>query len=139
MYSFYATKTIATGEGGMIVTGDPALARRMKLMRLHGIDRGVHDRQPSTRPSWYYEVVAPGFKYNMTDISAALGIHQLAKAGAIAKAARKRLRGVIAKPLPGSPSWRPVWLGLRIRTPGTSTSSSSRSSTSAFPAIASSS
>jgi len=80
VFSFYATKTITTGDGGMVVTDDPSIADRMRLMRLHGIDRTVHDRRQSTRPSWYYEVLAPGFKYNMTDIAAALGIHQLAKA-----------------------------------------------------------
>lgn len=81
-YSFYATKTIATGEGGMVVTADRALAERMGTMRLHGINRDVFDRYSSTVPSWYYEVVAPGFKYNMTDIAAAIGIHQLRKAQA---------------------------------------------------------
>ncbi len=81
-YSFYATKTIATGEGGMVVTADAAMAERMRTMRLHGINRDVFDRYSSSVPSWYYEVVAPGFKYNMTDIAAAIGIHQLRKAEA---------------------------------------------------------
>jgi len=80
VFSFYATKTITTGEGGMVTTDDDALAARIKTMRLHGINRDVWDRYTSTKPSWYYEVVAPGFKYNLTDIAAALGIHQLAKA-----------------------------------------------------------
>lgn len=79
VFSFYATKTIATGEGGMIVTRDGQLARRCRLMRLHGIDRDVFDRYTSKAPSWFYRVVAPGFKYNMTDIAAAIGIHQLRK------------------------------------------------------------
>lgn len=82
VYSFYATKTIATGEGGVVVTTDPALAERVRTMRLHGISRDVFDRYSSTAPSWYYEVVAPGFKYNMTDIAASIGIHQLRKAEA---------------------------------------------------------
>lgn len=82
VYSFYVTKTIATGEGGMVVTADPALAERIRTMRLHGINRDVFDRYSSTVPSWYYEVVAPGFKYNMTDVAAAIGIHQLRKAWA---------------------------------------------------------
>ncbi len=81
VFSFYATKTITTGEGGMVVTRDPAIAQRCRVMRLHGIDRDAFDRYTSQRPAWYYEVVAPGFKYNMTDVAAALGIHQLAKAG----------------------------------------------------------
>lgn len=80
VYSFYATKTISTGEGGMVVTDDDALASRIKVMRLHGINRDVFDRYTSDKPSWYYEVIAPGYKYNMTDIAAALGIHQLRQA-----------------------------------------------------------
>jgi dTDP-4-amino-4,6-dideoxygalactose transaminase len=77
VFSFYANKTITTGEGGMIVTRDAALAERCKVMRLHGINRDAFDRFTAKVPSWYYEVVAPGFKYNLTDIAAALGIHQL--------------------------------------------------------------
>lgn len=80
VFSFYATKTITTGEGGMLVTRRPELARRARVMRLHGIDRDAFDRYRATRPSWYYEVVAPGFKYNMTDVAASLGLHQLRKA-----------------------------------------------------------
>jgi dTDP-4-amino-4,6-dideoxygalactose transaminase len=80
VFSFYATKTIATGEGGMLVTRRGDVARRARIMRLHGIDRDAFDRYTSSRPSWYYEVVAPGFKYNMTDLAAALGLHQLRKA-----------------------------------------------------------
>lgn len=80
VFSFYATKTIATGEGGMVTTQDDALASRIKLMRLHGINRDVWDRYTSKKPSWYYEVIAPGFKYNLTDIASAIGICQLKKA-----------------------------------------------------------
>jgi len=80
VYSFYVTKTLATGEGGMIVTANPDYAERIRTLRLHGISRDVFDRDSSDQPSWFYEVIAPGFKYNMTDISAALGIHQLRKA-----------------------------------------------------------
>lgn len=80
VFSFYATKTITTGEGGMIVTRNPDLAKRMKIMRLHGISRDAFDRYTSTKPAWYYEVVAPGFKYNLTDIASSMGIHQLKKA-----------------------------------------------------------
>jgi dTDP-4-amino-4,6-dideoxygalactose transaminase len=79
VYSFYATKTLATGEGGMIATRNPEIAARCRVMRLHGISRDAFDRYSSKTPSWYYEVVAPGFKYNMTDIAASLGIHQLKK------------------------------------------------------------
>lgn len=80
VFSFYATKTITTGEGGMIVTRNQEIARRCRVMRLHGINSDAFDRYTSTKPFWSYEVVAPGFKYNMTDVAAALGIHQLKKA-----------------------------------------------------------
>jgi len=80
VFSFYATKTITTGEGGMIVTRDPEIAKRCRTMRLHGISRDAFDRYTSTKPSWHYEVIAPGFKYNMTDLASSLGIHQLKKA-----------------------------------------------------------
>lgn len=79
VFSFYATKPLATGEGGMVVTKNRGIAERCKVMRLHGINRDAFDRYVSTRPAWYYEVVAPGFKYNMTDLAAAIGIHQLKK------------------------------------------------------------
>ena len=77
VFSFYANKTITTGEGGMVVTRDPELAARMKVMRLHGMSRDAFDRFTAKVPSWYYEIVAPGFKYNLTDIAAAIGLHQL--------------------------------------------------------------
>jgi dTDP-4-amino-4,6-dideoxygalactose transaminase len=82
VFSFYATKTITTGEGGMIVTRDFGLAERCRVMRLHGISRDAFDRYVSTEPSWHYEVIAPGFKYNLTDIASAIGIQQLKKAWA---------------------------------------------------------
>jgi dTDP-4-amino-4,6-dideoxygalactose transaminase len=80
VFSFYANKTITTGEGGMLVTRNAELAARAKVMRLHGMSRDAFDRFTATVPSWYYEIVAPGFKYNLTDIAAALGLHQLKKA-----------------------------------------------------------
>lgn len=80
VFSFYANKTITTGEGGMLVTRDPEIAKRARVMRLHGISRDAFDRFTAKVPSWYYEIIAPGFKYNMTDIAAAMGIHQLKKA-----------------------------------------------------------
>ena len=79
VFSFYANKTITTGEGGMAVTRDAALAQRMRVMRLHGMNRDAFDRFTSKTPAWYYEVVAPGFKYNMTDVAAAMGVQQLAR------------------------------------------------------------
>lgn len=79
VFSFYANKTMTTGEGGMVVTRNKELSRRMKVMRLHGMNRDAFDRFTSKTPAWYYEVIAPGFKYNLTDIASAIGIHQLAK------------------------------------------------------------
>jgi dTDP-4-amino-4,6-dideoxygalactose transaminase len=81
VFSFYATKSITTGEGGMLVTRDPEIAKRARVMRLHGISRDVFDRFTAKAPSWHYEIVAPGFKYNLTDIAASLGIHQLRRVG----------------------------------------------------------
>jgi dTDP-4-amino-4,6-dideoxygalactose transaminase len=80
VFSFYATKTITTGEGGMIVTRDREIAERVRVMRLHGISRDAFDRYRSNVPAWKYEVVAPGFKYNLTDPAAAMGLVQLSRA-----------------------------------------------------------
>ncbi|MCO5124184.1 MAG: DegT/DnrJ/EryC1/StrS family aminotransferase, partial [Rhizobacter sp.] len=77
VFSFYANKTMTTGEGGMLVTRDAALAKRARVMRLHGMSRDAFDRYSASVPSWAYEIVAPGFKYNLTDIAAALGLQQL--------------------------------------------------------------
>ncbi len=108
VFSFYANKTITTGEGGMVVTRDAALAQRVKVMRLHGISRDAFDRFTAKVPSWYYEIVAPGFKYNLTDIAAALGIQQLKKARsfqqrreAIAMHYHEALAGLPLTPPPG--------------------------------------
>ena len=80
VFSFYATKTITTGEGGMITTRHSEIAARCRVMRLHGIDRDAFDRYTSNKPSWAYDVVAPGYKYNMPDTAAAMGRIQLQKA-----------------------------------------------------------
>jgi dTDP-4-amino-4,6-dideoxygalactose transaminase len=77
-FSFYATKTLATGEGGMLTTANPEFAERASMMALHGISRDAWKRY-SAEGSWYYEVLQAGYKYNMTDIAAALGLHQLAR------------------------------------------------------------
>ncbi len=77
-FSFYATKNMTTGEGGMITTADDQLAERMRLLVLHGMSKDAWKRYTSAG-SWYYEVVLPGYKNNMTDIQASLGIHQLRK------------------------------------------------------------
>ncbi|MDR2136570.1 MAG: DegT/DnrJ/EryC1/StrS family aminotransferase, partial [Treponema sp.] len=80
VFSFYATKTISTGEGGMVVCGDRDLAGRVSLMRSHGIDRSIWNRYTDSRASWYYEVVEAGYKYNLPDLLAAIGRVQLGRA-----------------------------------------------------------
>lgn len=77
-FSFYATKSITTGEGGVATTNDPTWAERMRSMSLHGLSQNAWKRH-SAQGSWYYEIVAPGYKYNMTDVAAAIGIPQLKK------------------------------------------------------------
>ena len=78
-FSFYATKTITTGEGGMICTDNDEVAARCRIMSLHGISKEAWKRY-TEEGSWYYEIIAPGYKYNLTDIAAALGVAQLSKA-----------------------------------------------------------
>jgi dTDP-4-amino-4,6-dideoxygalactose transaminase len=109
-FSFYANKCITTGEGGMACTNDDALAERMRVMALHGISKDAWKRFTS-EGSWYYEIVAPGFKYNLTDIASAIGIHQLRKADLfrrererVASMYQKRLREVEEIILP---TWDP--------------------------------
>ena len=75
-FSFYATKTLATGEGGMATTNNEAYAKSMKCNRLHGISKDAWNRY-SEKGHWYYEVVDNGYKYNMTDMAASLGLVQL--------------------------------------------------------------
>ncbi|EHQ92001.1 UDP-4-amino-4,6-dideoxy-N-acetyl-beta-L-altrosamine transaminase [Desulfosporosinus youngiae] len=77
-FSFYATKNLATGEGGMVTTNDQALADKIRIMSSHGMSRNAWNRYTASG-SWYYEILHPGFKYNMTDIQAALGLTQLEK------------------------------------------------------------
>ena len=79
VFSFYANKTMTTGEGGMVVCRDADIACRVRVMRLHGISEDAFDRFTSRRPAWFYQVIAPGFKYNLTDIAAAIGRAQLRK------------------------------------------------------------
>ncbi len=77
-FSFYATKTITTGEGGMATTENPEWAERMRIMSLHGISKDAWKRY-TAEGSWYYEILFPGYKYNLTDLAAAIGIEQLKK------------------------------------------------------------
>ncbi|MBV6512838.1 MAG: UDP-4-amino-4-deoxy-L-arabinose--oxoglutarate aminotransferase [Ignavibacteriaceae bacterium] len=94
-FSFYATKTLATGEGGMVCSDNEDIQKRVSVMRLHGIDRNVWNRYANAG-SWYFEVIAPGYKYNFTDIHAALGIVQLRKLEEM-WTARKRITGIYDK------------------------------------------
>jgi perosamine synthetase len=86
-FSFYATKTITTAEGGAAVTQNREWAERMRIMALHGISKDAWKRY-SAEGSWYYEIVAPGYKYNMTDIAAAMGLVQLERASGMREARR---------------------------------------------------
>lgn len=76
-FSFYATKCLTTGEGGMIVTDDDELAMKCRRLRTHGFNRTVHDRYTNPQASWVYDIASPGWKANMTDLSASLGLAQL--------------------------------------------------------------
>ena len=87
-FSFYATKTITTGEGGMATTENPEWANRMRMMSLHGISHDAWKRY-TKEGSWYYEILDPGFKYNLTDIAAAIGIEQLKKCDEFWKARQR--------------------------------------------------
>jgi dTDP-4-amino-4,6-dideoxygalactose transaminase len=91
-FSFYATKTITTGEGGMATTANPEWAERMRMMSLHGISKDAWKRYTASG-SWYYEVEYPGYKYNLTDLAAALGLVQLKRAEEFYQA-RKRIAGL---------------------------------------------
>ena len=95
-YSFYATKTITTGEGGMLVTDDSAIADRARVMSLHGISRTAWNRYASSG-SWFYEIEDAGYKYNMTDIAAALGLVQLDRAQELLDARRELARRYSAR------------------------------------------
>ncbi len=115
VFSFYANKNITTGEGGMITTDNDDYASRLRKMRLHGIDHDAWERKEESaiKASWYYEVVAPGFKYNMNDISAAIGIHQLARADGFRAAREKiarRYDDAFEKMLPNV---KPAYYGLQ--------------------------
>lgn len=102
-FSFYANKTITSGEGGMLTTANDDIWRRVKLMRLHGIDRDVWDRFTSEKPMWEYDILAPGFKYNMPDLNAAVGLAQLERANAY-RASRQRCADYYRKHLAGIPA-----------------------------------
>ena len=124
-FSFYANKTITTGEGGMAVTDDAALADRMRLMSLHGLSQDAWERYSGGK-SWDYRIVAAGYKYNLTDVAAAIGIPQLARAEqmrtereAVARAYSKAFAGVAEIELPAEDadrihSWHLYPIRLRL-------------------------
>jgi len=90
-FSFYATKNLTTGEGGMITTNNKKLADRLRILRLHGISKDAWKRY-SKGGEWYYEIIEAGFKYNMTDIQAALGLVQLKKLDYLNEIRRRQAR-----------------------------------------------
>jgi len=102
VFSFYASKPITTGEGGMIVTRDPEIAARARVMRTHGLNRDAFDRFRKIGASWAYDVVAPGFKYNLTDVAAAIGVVQLSRAETL-QASRQRAAERYLEKLAGLP------------------------------------
>jgi dTDP-4-amino-4,6-dideoxygalactose transaminase len=123
VFSFYATKPITTGEGGMVVTRDPQIAARARIMRAHGLSRDAFDRFRKVGASWDYDVVAPGFKYNLTDLAAAIGVVQLARAEALqasrqraAERYREKLAGLpIDCPAPAPPGALHSWHLFAVR------------------------
>ena len=102
VFSFYACKPITTGEGGMIVTRSPSIAARARVMRTHGLNRDAFDRFRNVGASWAYDVVAPGFKYNLTDVAAAIGVVQLSRAELL-QASRQRAAERYRRVLAGLP------------------------------------
>jgi len=123
VYSFYANKNMTTGEGGMIVTADAALAQRMKVMRLHGIDRDAFARFTGQAASWEYAIVAPGYKYNLTDLASAIGRVQLTRAEGFWRARQALVRRYLDRlgGIPGLdlPVWRDdhAWHVFAVRLP----------------------
>src|SRR5579875_1139078 len=121
VFSFYATKNLTTGEGGMITTGSKELAHTMRMLTLHGMSRDAWNRY-TEHGSWYYEVVARGFKYNLSDLQSAIGIHQLRKLESFIAA-----RGVTRKSTIAcwgrSPRWRSRRIAPARATPGICTCS----------------
>ena len=124
-YSFYATKNMTTGEGGMVTTNQPKLDARMRCLALHGISKDAWNRY-AENGNWYYQVLEPGFKYNMSDIQSAIGIHQLhrvegfvAQRAELARLYRDRLSDVAELELPsdcenGRHAWHLYILRLKL-------------------------
>ena len=123
VFSFHANKTITTGEGGMIATRNPELAARARAMRTHGLDRDAFDRFRRVGATWSYQIVAPGFKYNLPDLAAAIGITQLERAHqfqaarqAVAERYRMRLESLpIDCPIPAPKGGLHAWHLFPVR------------------------
>lgn len=107
VFSFYANKTMTTGEGGMVVTRNAEYAQRIKVMRLHGIDRDAFGRFQSRTPAWQYQIVAPGFKYNLSDVASSMGRVQLRRIDGFA-AERVRQADIYFKALADLPLQLPA-------------------------------
>jgi dTDP-4-amino-4,6-dideoxygalactose transaminase len=129
-FSFYANKTITTGEGGMLVTDREEISSRARIMRLHGIDRDAWARFSEGSRSWEYDVVAPGFKYNLPDLAAALGVAQLERADQLRRERQRcadlyceRLAGLEGLNLPvchgprEEHAWHLFWIVLNQKSP----------------------
>jgi dTDP-4-amino-4,6-dideoxygalactose transaminase len=123
VFSFYACKPITTGEGGMIVTRNSEIAARARVMRTHGLNRDAFDRFRKVGASWAYDVVAPGFKYNLTDVAAAIGVVQLSRAETLQalrqRAAERYLKTLAGLrldcPIPAPPGGLHAWHMFPIR------------------------
>lgn len=105
-FSFYATKTLATGEGGMVTTDDDAMAERIRMMRLHGMSRDAWKRYRADG-NWRYEIVEAGYKYNMTDLQAALGLVQLSRCEEM-RQSRARIAQRYRRALASMSAFRPI-------------------------------
>ena len=119
-FSFYATKTLTTGEGGMICTEDDAWAERCRIMALHGISKDAWKRY-TAEGSWYYEIIAPGYKYNMTDVAAAMGACATAQGGTDVAAAARDRHALQPGFRRAAPTADPVMTAPIASTPGTCT------------------
>jgi dTDP-4-amino-4,6-dideoxygalactose transaminase len=112
-FSFHPIKNISTGDGGMIVTNKKAYADKLQLWRLHGMSKEAWKRNTKAG-SWQYDILLPGYKYNMTDISAALGIHQIQKLEKFITK-RAKIAAIYSKKLQGIPVTIPVQEENNIR------------------------
>lgn len=124
VFSFYVTKPITTGEGGMVCARDESIARRIVTMRMHGMDRATWDRYTAARASWEYDVIENGWKFNLPDLLATIGVEQLKKADALTEKRRRIAEAYVSAfgaedfitPPPDAPgnSWHIYFLRLKL-------------------------